>query len=173
MIKIINPVLKRLLGGISKVVLFIGAAVFLIGDKFLYEIRHVDFFTAEAVGISCGVLLMILGAAMGPTRKQELPADFTVQKIKNASVKTISHLDGREIAEYFRENPSVASQLLTESYDKRYSPSTFMAEDGGGYRVGWYSNGYKCEKQFTDLADAATDYVLFSLGKERWSPPEG
>ncbi|MGA3347361.1 MAG: hypothetical protein ABSC76_21145 [Terracidiphilus sp.] len=173
MIKTINPALQRLRGGISKVVLLTGAATFLFGDKFLYEIRHVNFFTAEAVGVSCGVLLMILGAAMGSTHTQEFPADFTVQKIKNASVKSICHLDGREIAEYFRANPSVASQLLTESYDKRHSPSTFMADDGNGYSVGWYSNGYKCQKQFTDLADAATDYVLFSLRRERWSPHEG
>ena len=154
--------------------LYTGAAVFFFGGKFLHEIRHVNFLTAEAVGISSGVLLMILGAAaMGPTRKRDFPVDFTVQKIRNASAKTISHLPGHEIAEYFRENPSVANQLLTESYDKRYSPSTFMAEEGDGYRVGWYSNGYKCEKRFTNLADAATDYILFSLGRGRWSPPEG
>lgn len=62
--------------------------------------------------------------------------------------------------------------LLAEAYDKRYSPSTFIAEEGDEYRVGWYSNGYQCEKRHTSLADAATDYLLFSLGRERWSPPE-
>jgi hypothetical protein len=165
--------MRRLRIGSSKVVLITGAAVFLLGGKFLYEIRHVNIFNAEALGISTGVLLMILGAALGPKREQGLPVDFTAQKIRNPSVKAISHLPGYEIAEYFRENPSAATQLLTESYDKRYSPSTFIAEEGDGYRVGWYSNGYKCEKRFTNLADAATDYVLFSLGRERWSPPEG
>lgn len=167
-----SSVLQRFFTGWSKVVLFTGGAVFLIGGKFLYEMRHVNLFTAEAIGISVGVLLMFLGAAIGPTRKQDFPTDFAVQKISNATVKTISHLSGNEIAEYFRENPSVANQLLTESYDKRYSPSTFIAEEGDEYRVGWYSNGYKCEKRFTNLADAATDYVLFSLGRERWSQPE-
>lgn len=159
------------LTGCSKVALLIGAAAFLLGGKFLYGIGHVSFFTAEALGILCGVLLMILGAAIGPSRKQDYPLDFTVQEIKNASANNISHLPAREIAAYFRENPSVANQLLTESYDKRYSPSTFMADEGDGYRVGWYSNGYKCELRFTNLADAATDYVLFSLGRERWLPP--
>jgi hypothetical protein len=48
-----------------------------------------------------------------------------------------------------------------------------MAEEGDEFRVGWYSNGYECEKRFKKLADAATDYLLFSLGRERWSPPEG
>ncbi len=109
---------------------------------------------------------------MRPAAKQNFPIDFTVQKIRNVSTNAISHLPGHEIVEYFRENPSVANQLLTESYDKRCSPSTFIAEEGEGYCVGWYSDGYKYEKRFTNLADAATDYVLFSLGKGRWSPPE-
>jgi hypothetical protein len=172
MTSISNSILRRLLNACSKVALFSGATVFFFGGKFLYEIKHVDFLTAEAFGISCGVLLMIMGAVVGPTRKQEFPVDFTIQKIRNSSVRAISHLSGHVIAEYFRENPSVASQLLTESYDKRYSPSTFIAEEGEGYRVGWYSDGYKYEKRFTNLADAATDYVLFSLGRERWSAPE-
>lgn len=165
--------LRRFLSGGSKLLLYIGAAVFLVGGKFLYEIRHVSFFTAEVVGILCGVLLMILGAAIGPARKQDLPSDFKIQRIRTDAANAISHLPAHEIAAYFKENPSVANQLLTESYDKRYSPSTFIAEEGDGYRVGWYSNGYKCENRFTNLADAATDYLLFSLGRERWSPPAG
>jgi hypothetical protein len=168
-----SSVLRRSLSGCSKLLLYTGAAVFLVGGKFLYEIRHVNFFTAEVAGILCGVLLMILGAAVGPARKQGLPTDFKVQKIRTVAANAISHLPAQEIAAYFKENPSVAKQLLTESYDKRYSPSTFIAEEGDGYRVGWYSDGYKCEKRFTNLADAATDYLLFSRGRERWSPPEG
>jgi hypothetical protein len=163
--------LQRFLGVSSKLLLCTGAVLFLFGGKFLYEIKHLNFLTAEGVGIFCGVLIMVLGAAIGPNRKEVLPVDFTSQKIRNASVNAISHLPGHEIAVYFRQNPSVANQLLTESYDKRLSPATFIAEEGDGYLVGWYSNGYKCEKRFTNLADAATDYVLFSVGRGRWSPP--
>lgn len=100
------------------------------------------------------------------------PQNFAVQKIGITAANAILHLPASEIAAYFRHNPSVAGQLLTESYDKRYSPSTFIVEDGDEYRVGWYSNGYECEKRFANLADAATDYLLFSLGKDRWSPSE-
>jgi len=103
--------------------------------------------------------------------KNGFPQEFTVQKIKNAAANSVSHLPGAEIAAYFRQNPDVADELLVESYDKRYTPSTFLSEDGDGYRVGWWANGYKCEIRFTDLADAATDFLLFSLGRERWSPP--
>src|SRR6266849_3791947 len=42
------------------------------------------------------------------------------------------------------------------------------------YQVGWFSKRaeYMCVRQFSNLADAATDYFLFSLGKVRWNPPE-
>jgi hypothetical protein len=100
------------------------------------------------------------------------PQNFKVQKIKVAAANAIAHLPAAEIAAYFCKNKFVADQLLAESYDKRYSPSTFISEEGDEYRVGWYSHGYECEKRFANLADAATDYLLFSLGKERWSPPE-
>ena len=61
--------------------------------------------------------------------------------------------------------------MLSESYDKRYSPSTFIMEQGDGFLVGWVSSraGHLAERQFSNLADAATDYLLFSLGKGRWT----
>lgn len=80
------------------------------------------------------------------------------------------NLPAAEIARYFRNYPQVAKDLLNESYDKRYSPSTFIKEDGDGFSVGWYSTrlGYECVRGFSNLADAATDYLLFSSGKRRW-----
>jgi hypothetical protein len=42
-----------------------GAAIFLIGGKFLYEIKHVSFVVSETVCIVGGVLLMLLGAGIG------------------------------------------------------------------------------------------------------------
>jgi hypothetical protein len=100
------------------------------------------------------------------------PSDFDVQKTRIAKAIAVSHLPAPEIAAYFQENPAVAGELLAESYDKRYSPSTYIVEERDEYRVGWYSNGQHCENRFTSLADAATDYLLFSLGMGRWSPHE-
>ncbi len=80
-----------------------------------------------------------------------------------------------DIANYFRDYPDVAMRLLSESYDKRYTPSTYITEEGSGFTVGWISRSpieRKCERSFTNLADAATDYLLFSLGKGRWNPRE-
>src|SRR5579863_2323423 len=103
------------------------------------------------------------------------PEGFRVQRIGVTSAVNISHLSGREIAYYFRERPGMANGLLIESQDKRYTPSTFISENGDGwFSVGWYSRkgGYECVKRFDNLADAATDYLLFSLGKSRWTTSE-
>jgi len=83
----------------------------------------------------------------------------------------VAELPPNQIAEYFRKNPDIAGRLLSESYDKRYSSSTFITEQGNGYLVGWLSSraGYLCQRQFSSLAYAATDYLLFSLGKGRWA----
>ena len=104
----------------------------------------------------------------------DFPPDFVVQKIRHKSVSSVSRLTGPEIAAFFGQNPSTAKELLMESYDKRFSPSTFLSEEADEYSVGWFSRraGYQCQIRFDNLADAATDYVLFSLGRGRWTPPE-
>jgi hypothetical protein len=106
--------------------------------------------------------------------REGFPPDFVVQRIRNTEAKAVSHLTASEIAAFFLQNPSVAEELLIESLDKRFSPSTFLSEDGDQYSVGWFSRtaGFQCEKRFTNVAHAATDYVLFSLGKGRWTPPQ-
>jgi hypothetical protein len=104
----------------------------------------------------------------------EFPEEFEVQLIGVAAAKAIADLQPEDIARYFREHPRVAHGLLLESYDKRFTPSSFLTEEPDGFKVGWFSSRleYKCVKQFRNLADAATDYLLFSLGKGRWTPPE-
>lgn len=68
----------------------------------------------------------------------------------------------------------MAQRLLLDSYDKRSTPSTFIVEERSGFKVGWFSSNlrYECVRQFSNLADAATDYLLFSLGKGRWTASE-
>jgi hypothetical protein len=101
------------------------------------------------------------------------PKGFSVQRIGIAEASYLTDLPPDQIAAYFRRNPGPADRLLSESSDKRYSPSTFITEQGDGYLVGWFSRreGYLAQRQFSNLADAATDYLLFSLGKESWSEP--
>jgi hypothetical protein len=102
------------------------------------------------------------------------PSGFKIQRIGIDAAKGLENRPPLEIARYFRDHPNTAKNLMSESYDKRYSPSSFIAEEGGEFRVGWYSkdNEYECVARFSNLADAATDYLLFSRGKGRWRPPE-
>lgn len=102
---------------------------------------------------------------------EDFPEGFKVQRIGIEPANSISDLPPAEIAKYFRDNPQTAERLLAESYDKRFTPSAFIEEESGGFRVGWYSKQRECVREFSNLADAATDYVLFSLGRGRWTPP--
>ena len=68
-----------------------------------------------------------------------------------------------EIVAFSRSAPAAARRLLQQSYDKRYSPSTFIEEAESGYRVGWFERDLVHVQQFADLSEAATDYLMFSL----------
>jgi hypothetical protein len=100
------------------------------------------------------------------------PEDFRVQRIGVAAAKSLANLPPPDIARYFRGHPDVANDLVMECFDKRYTPSTFITDD---FTVGWISRSpleSKCVRRFTNMADAATDYLLFSLGQGRWNPTE-
>jgi hypothetical protein len=64
-----QPVLQKIIQGCSRLLLWAGAAVFLVGDAFLYEIKHVNFFVSAAIGILGGVLVMLLGAGIAVASK--------------------------------------------------------------------------------------------------------
>jgi hypothetical protein len=58
-----------MLQGCSRLLLWAGAAFFFVGDAFLYEIKHVNFFVSAAIGILGGVVVMLLGAGIGVASK--------------------------------------------------------------------------------------------------------
>jgi hypothetical protein len=64
-----QPVLQRMIRGCSRLLLWVGAVVFLFGDAFLYEIKHVNFFESAAIGILGGIVVMVLGAGIGLASK--------------------------------------------------------------------------------------------------------
>ena len=77
-----------------------------------------------------------------------------------------------ELIKYLEAHPEVCKTLLNDSYDKRYSPSTFIEEmKDGKYRVGWVTwNDNPLINQirvFPAFWEAAADYVLFSWGLPR------
>jgi hypothetical protein len=124
------------------------------------------------------VLCQLYNSCMWSWRRRPVgegfPQGFKVQRIGVPEARGIANLPAPEIVAHFRKDLGLARQLLYESYDKRYSPSTFITERGSGFEVGWFSRQrrYQCVKRFSNLADAATDYLLFSLGNRRWTPPE-
>ena len=59
-----QPTLQKIIQACSRLLLWAGAAVFLVGDAFLYEIEHVSFFASAAIGILGGLLVMALGAGI-------------------------------------------------------------------------------------------------------------
>jgi len=63
------PVSQKIIQGCSRLLLWVGAAVFLVGDAFLYEIKHVNFFLSLAIGIVGGLLVMVLGAGIAVASK--------------------------------------------------------------------------------------------------------
>ena len=65
--------MNKIIRGCSRLLLLVGAAVFLVGGKFLYEIKHVSFVNAETQGLLVGVLLMLLGAGVGMADKSSPP----------------------------------------------------------------------------------------------------
>jgi hypothetical protein len=103
------------------------------------------------------------------------PDGFSVQHIGVSAADAIADLPPWELVARLRERPEIAEALLSESYDKRFTPSSFIEERGKSFRVGWFSRDakYQCVQEFSDLADTATDYLLLSLGKGRWRPPTG
>jgi len=72
-----------------------------------------------------------------------------------------------EIVSHFRRDITSAHNLVTHSCDKRFTPSTCLEEVSGSFEVGWYDKSRCHGRQFSDLAEAATDYLLFSFGRGR------
>lgn len=95
------------------------------------------------------------------TSLNDLPKDFKAQPIGVKFGKVLADLAANEIARFFREHPEAAEEILFESKDERFEPTTFVCGDDGVFRVGWFSSraGRECVRTFTNLSDAATDYL--------------
>jgi hypothetical protein len=103
---------------------------------------------------------------------KDFSTGFRRQHIGACIGEYVRDLSPVDVAKYFRTHHQTALALLQESYDKRYTSSSFLSEDGDGFSVGWFSRQLKrdCVRHVSNLPDAATDYLLFSLGRGRWDP---
>jgi len=60
---------KEIMRASSRLLQWVGALIFLFGDAFLYEIKHVNFLMSALIGIIGGVLVMLLGAGLAIANK--------------------------------------------------------------------------------------------------------
>src|SRR4029077_19709681 len=93
----------------------------------------------------------------------ELPPGCELATTGLADFESQATLSPAAVVTYFRANPQAASQLLQQSYDKQYSPSTFIEETGSGYQVGWFDRERTHVRHFANFPEAAADYLLFSF----------
>jgi len=96
-----------------------------------------------------------------------MPAGCKPQTTGLHEFQSLAELPPAEVVGYFRLNADAAMRVLGQSYDKRYSPSTFVEEVPKAYQVGWFDRERQHVLRFADLAEAAADYILFSFGKGR------
>lgn len=68
-----ESILQRMIRGCSRLLLWVGVLVFLFGDAFLYEIKHVNFLVSAATGILGKLLVMLLVAGIGVAGKTLKP----------------------------------------------------------------------------------------------------
>ena len=94
-----------------------------------------------------------------------IPFVESIERFQNR-IKRYFNFSAEDLIAYLREHPDTCKALLMYSYDKRWTPSTFIEEwHNNQYRVGWVPSGENAINQirvFSDFAEAATDYVLFS-----------
>jgi hypothetical protein len=97
----------------------------------------------------------------------DLPAGFVRATSGLEHLAGLVELPEAELIAALRQNGPLCEQVLVQSYDKRYQPSTFLEEAGRAFRVGWYDDGYKAVRVFSERELAVADYLLFSFGKGR------
>jgi hypothetical protein len=101
--------------------------------------------------------------------KNEYPEYFKPQTMGLERFAKLAEKGQKEVLSYFQSNPLECELVIRMSYDKRYSPSTYVQEVEKKYHVGWF-NGEDTEvKIHKELAAAIADFVLFSFGKPRLS----
>ena len=95
------------------------------------------------------------------------PRKCTADTMGLREFRSIAQFAPADVVAYFRAHPEDANRVLSQSYDKRYSPATFVEETDGGYRVGWFDGSRQHVQRFADSSEAVADYLLFSFGKGR------
>lgn len=100
--------------------------------------------------------------------KEYIKWDKNNYSLNRQDYLSIFDFNALELHNYLQKHPEICDQILQQSYDKRYSPSTFIEERDTKFYVAWFDTERKHIRVFGNLVDAATDYILFSWGIDRY-----
>jgi hypothetical protein len=107
--------------------------------------------------------------ALADLKDEHLPTDV-IEKVKGRTgLQNIFLFTNRDLLNHLRTNGQDCDRLLSESYDKRFTPSTFIEESGTNYNVGLFDKNREKVKTWDNIIDATADYLLLSwnLGRLR------
>ena len=97
----------------------------------------------------------------------DIPAGCELATVGLEDLQPQLTLPPDQLVSYFRVNDQIATRLLQQSCDQRYTPSTFIEETDSGYQVGWFDRERKHLRHFANLSETAADDLLFSFGRGR------
>jgi hypothetical protein len=100
----------------------------------------------------------------------QFPPGFRRSTLGLEDLSWLPELPVDELILRLRGDSRLCERILNQSYDKRYTPSTFIEEQGGGFQVGWFPGRRVAVRTFSDRAEAVADYLLFSFGIGRLDP---
>jgi len=109
-------------------------------------------------------------SVFGFSRVEEILQTYGYSVRHAKTVKKYLTFTSAQLLEYFVQNPKTCKRLFNDSGDKRYTPSTFITMNKKGkYFVGMLDRDVQEHdvETFDTLAEAVTDYVLFSLKLNR------
>jgi hypothetical protein len=107
--------------------------------------------------------------AIADLKDEHVPTDL-IEKVKErAGLQNIFLFTNKDLLNHLRANPQDCDRLLGESYDKRFTPSTFIEETGTSYSVGYFDKKKEQVKIWDNIEEATADYLLLSwnLGRLR------
>src|ERR1035438_1753592 len=97
----------------------------------------------------------------------QFPPGFRRSTLGLEDLTQLVELPVDELILKLRSDDALCSRIVNQSYDKRYTPSTFIEEKAGAFRVGWFRDGYEAVRTFSERALAVADYLCFSFGLGR------
>jgi hypothetical protein len=95
-------------------------------------------------------------------KDEHLPTDLVEKVRERTGLQNIFLFTNQDLINHLRTNRKDCDRLLSESYDKRFTPSTFIEETGTGYSVGYFDKKREEVKTWDNIIEATADYLLLS-----------